>query len=254
MKKTNYEKEFLNIFEIFHNKYPNWKVWNDFLYLSAVSMANLFPSKEKKEREERYQAIWNQYSGKEQELFANLLATVTVALDDNPEQDFLGKLFHRLELHQQQKGQFFTPYNISHMMAELQFTGASNCELEDKGYITVMDSACGAGAMLIAFANVAKNHGINYQREVLFMAQDIDQTAALMCYVQLSILGCPAIIIVGDSLAKPGFHPDNSVWYTPFYYCNQRKFQEFFADAGSKTEEKKDNQSKNQKQKNQKVA
>lgn len=60
--------------------------------------------------------------------------------------------------------------------------------------------------MLIAFANVAREHKLNYQRDVLFVAQDIDQTAALMCYIQLSLLGCPAVVIVGDSLAKPGFH------------------------------------------------
>ena len=50
------------------------------------------------------------------------------------------------------------------------------------------DSACGAGAMLIAFANAAKQYGINYQKQVLFVAQDIDHTAAMMCYIQLSLL------------------------------------------------------------------
>ena len=49
-----------------------------------------------------------------------------------------------------------------------------------------------------------------------------------MCYVQLSILGCPAIVIVGDSLVKPDFHPDNDIWYTPFYYLNHWRFQSFF--------------------------
>ena len=93
-------------------------------------------------------------------------------------------------------------------------------EIRRKGYISVNDSCCGAGAMLIAFANVAKKHGLNYQNGVLFIAQDIDRTAALMCYIQLSLLGCSAVVIVGDSLLKPGFHPDNEVWYTPLYYLN----------------------------------
>lgn len=39
-----------------------------------------------------------------------------------------------------------------------------------------------------------------------------------------AVLGCPAIVIHGDSFAKPGFHPDNDVWYTPFYYLNQERF------------------------------
>ena len=41
-----------------------------------------------------------------------------------------------------------------------------------------------------------------------------------------AVLGCPAIVICGDSLAKPGFHPDNNVWYTPFYYLNEWRFVE----------------------------
>ena len=99
-------------------------------------------------------------------------------------------------------------------------------EDREKGYLSVSDPACGAGAMLIAFANVSREQGINFQQKVLFVAQDIDVTATRMCYLQLADLGCPAIVICGDSLAKPGFHPDNNVWYTPFYYLNEWRFVE----------------------------
>ena len=72
--------------------------------------------------------------------------------------------------------------------------------------------------------NVARKHGINYQEQVLFVAQDIDRTAAMMCYIQLSLLGCPAVVAIGDSLAKPYPHPDNEVWHTLFYHLNQWRF------------------------------
>ena len=88
------------------------------------------------------------------------------------------------------------------------------------------DPACGAGALLIAFANSARAHGVNYQEKVLFVAQDIDATAAKMCYIQLTLLGCSACIIIGDSLVKPGFHPDNEVYYTPMYFLNSWRFCE----------------------------
>ena len=65
-------------------------------------------------------------------------------------------------------------------------------------YRTATDPACGAGAMLIAFANAAKRHGINYQKHVLFVSQDIDRTAAMMCYIQMSLLGCPAVVVIGE--------------------------------------------------------
>ena len=158
-----------------------------------------------------------------------MMSIVTLALEDNPEQDFLGSLYHYLELHQEQKGQFFTPYNISRFMAEVLFEkNDAKRKLEQNGYIRVSDPACGAGAMLIAFANAAKRSGINYQKQVLFVAQDIDHTAAMMCYIQLSLLGCPAVVIIGDTLAKPMFHPDNDIWYTLFYYLNRWKFSKCF--------------------------
>lgn len=225
MEKRDYKKEFCTLMDKFAFRYSRWQVWNDFLNLSAISLADVVPTAEKEEREKTYHAILSGYREEEKEIFPQMLNLVVLALSDNPEQDFLGSLYHYLNLHQEQKGQFFTPYHICEFMSELQFTEDEKAEkLEEKGYISVNDPACGAGAMLIAFANVAKKHGINYQKQVLFVAQDIDRTAAMMCYIQMSLLGCPAIVVIGDSLAKPFPHPDNEVWCTLFYYLNQWRF------------------------------
>ena len=232
MRENEFQKEFLKIMDKFSYKYSKWQIWNDFLYLAAAALANTMPTPERAEREKRYLEIISKYEKEHQMLFPELLATMTMAFDSNPEQDFWGTIYHMLNLHQEQKGQFFTPYDISCFMAKLQMADRDlESEKQVKNYISVHDPACGAGALLIAFANEAKKQGINYQQEVLFMAQDIDMTAALMCYIQLSLLGCPAVIIIGDSLAKPGFHPDNQVWYTPFYYLYRWKFKSFFGDA-----------------------
>lgn len=124
-------------------------------------------------------------------------------------------------------------------MSEIQFTDSEADEmLKERRYISVNDPACGAGAMLIAFANVARKHGINYQKHVLFVAQDIDRTAAMMCYIQMSLLGCPAIVVIGDSLAKPFPHPDNEVWCTLFYHLNQWRFTT--GEAGEEQEDDRD--------------
>ena len=206
-------------------RYSRWQVWNDFLSLSAISLANVIPTPEKEEREEKYHAILSGYREEEREIFPQMLHLVVLALSDNPEQDFLGSLYHHLELHQEQKGQFFTPYHICEFMSEIQFTDSEADEmLKERRYISVNDPACGAGAMLIAFANVARKHGINYQKHVLFVAQDIDRTAAMMCYIQMSLLGCLAVVVIGDSLTKPFPNSDNEAWYTPFYYLNQWRF------------------------------
>lgn len=189
----------------------------------------MFPSSEREEREKQYLSVIGRYTAEEQKIFPEMMSIVTLAMEDNPEQDFLGSFYHYLELHQEQKGQFFTPYNISRFMAEVLFEkNDARRKLEQNNYISVSDPACGAGAMLIAFANAAKRSGINYQKQVLFVAQDIDHTAAIMCYIQLSLLGCPAVVIIGDTLTKPMFHPDNDVWYTLFYHLNRWKFSKCF--------------------------
>ena len=239
MEKRDYKKEFCALMDKFAFRYSRWQVWNDFLSLSAISLANVIPTPEKEEREKTYHAILSSYREEEKEIFPQMLNLVVLALSDNPEQDFLGSLYHYLNLQQEQKGQFFTPYHICEFMSELQFAGDEKAEkLEEKGYISVNDPACGAGAMLIAFANVARKHGINYQKHVLFVAQDIDRTAAMMCYIQLSLLGCPAVVAIGDSLAKPFPHPDNEVWYTLFYHLNQWRFAS--GEAGEREEDSGD--------------
>lgn len=55
---------------------------------------------------------------------------------------------------------------------------------------------------------------------VLVVAQDIDKTVALMCYIQLSLLGVAGYVKVGNSLTEPMTDNDNkeNYWYTPMYF------------------------------------
>ncbi len=54
-EEKNYSKEFLAVFDKFSYRYPKWQIWNDFLYLSAVSMANVIKTDA---WEERKRGIW----------------------------------------------------------------------------------------------------------------------------------------------------------------------------------------------------
>lgn len=222
-----WDEQFLALFRQLSQRYSVWQVWNDFLVLAATSLANAVKTESFEQREQEYRRTMERYSPEEQKIFPDLFACVVCALEENPEQDFMGEMYTRLRLSQHQKGQFFTPYHVCECMAEINCLDGLQDELTQKGYISVSDPACGAGATLLAFANVLRKHGINYQKHVLFVAQDVDRTAALMCYIQLSLAGCPACVVVGDSLAKPGLHPDNEVWYTLFYFLNAWKFRDW---------------------------
>ena len=88
------------------------------------------------------------------------------------------------------------------------------------------DCCCGGGATLIAGVNTAKRllgkEGLNFQNHVLVSAQDIDETVALMCYIQLSLLGVAAYIKVGNSLTEPMTDSDTleNYWFTPMYFSD----------------------------------
>ena len=61
-----------------------------------------------------------------------------MALDQNQEQDFLGKMFMRLDLGNRSAGQFFTPYHVCELMAEVVATNALE-KIEQYGYISIND-------------------------------------------------------------------------------------------------------------------
>lgn len=156
-----------------------------------------------------------------------MLSLVVVAFEINPEQDFLGEIFGSLRLHNEWRGQFFTPYHLARLMADIN-TGNLVKDVEEKELVSVSDCCCGAGCLLIVFANSAKRAGVNYQTNILFVAQDVDLIAGLMCYIQLSILGCKAYIKIGNSLTEPittNSAIDETFWFTPI--CNVQKIHIF---------------------------
>lgn len=162
-------------------------------------------------------------------IFSKCLREVVKALEKDPEQDFLGELFMSLDLGDSWKGQFFTPYTVCRMMAAITYDNV--LEKKDKGqkWVSVNDPACGAGALLLAFANECHSKGVNDQTKVLYVAQDIDRLAGCMCYIQLSLMGCPGYVVIGNTILHPttsidgrGLIPvdQGNVWYTPMYFSD----------------------------------
>lgn len=202
-------------------------VWSDFVTMSACTIGVIDPLK-CKERGKLYVDVAKKYSPKEIETFTAMYSETVMGFEEDSDQDFLGDLFMRLELGNEWKGQFFTPYNVCKMMSRL-ILGDVAAAVADRGYVSVNDPACGAGALLIAAAHEAKRQGVNYQQNILFVAQDIDFIAAMMCYIQLSLLGCPGYVIVGNTLTTPPTTPlaEQNVWYTPLYFLGTWPIRSF---------------------------
>lgn len=219
---TQHEKLFIDTYNTLCYSHSGWEVWSDFCYMAAAAISNTIDKKQANNREKQYLSIIKRYPKKDQQLFPQMLAAVVEALEENPEQDFLGSMFMRLDLGSHWHGQFFTPYHVCEFMSEIDAIGLKS-QIEKDGWIGVSDPCCGAGAMLIAFAGTCMDQKINYQQHILFAAQDIDMTAGLMCYIQLSLLGCPGYVVIRDSLKYPMtgnplfMQPAEDTWITPMY-------------------------------------
>lgn len=221
--KIDPKKEFLRVFKQLTNRHRSWDVWRDFIVMYACALSNPVDKQHYDEREALYLRTIKKYNKQEQPLFSELAAHTVMALEENPEQDFLGRIFMSLNLGNQHNGQFFTPYHVCELMAEVSMQD-SVLKIEKEGYITINDPCCGAGATLIAGVHAAKKRlekaGYNYQNHVFVVAQDIDMTVALMCYIQLSLLGVAGYVKVGNSLTDPITTNDSTenYWYTPMYF------------------------------------
>lgn len=232
------QKEFLKTFRCLTERRRDWDIWTDFVTMAACSISNAVDKSHFDEREEIYLRIINKYSKQEQQLFPKLLAYTVLALEENPEQDFLGDIYTNLGLNSKEHKQIFTPYHVCHLMAEITF-GNLEEQVEEKGFVEVNDCCCGAGATLIAAVNVARvklgKAGLNFQNHILISGQDIDYIVTMMAYIQLSLLGVAGYFKIGNSLTEPMTSGDGleNYWFTPMYFSNVWHYRRIFRQLDS---------------------
>lgn len=226
--RSGVQRDFIKKFEGLSGRYSVRQIWEDWVIMYAIAISNTVDKLHAEEREKQYMQRAQKYGPKEMQVFAELCADMVAALDVNPDQDFLGEMFMAVGMGSDKAGQFFTPYDVCRCMAEITTNPEFlQGQLEQKGWISVNDCACGAGALLVAFANVCARLKINYQTSVLFVAQDIDFLVGCMCYLQLSLLGCPGYVVIDNTITDPATSYDargliprdkGNVWYTPMYF------------------------------------
>jgi N-6 DNA Methylase len=207
---VNNTREIVKLFEkIERHGYDRYTTFTDCMAMMASSISNSVDLRHRDQREASYMEIVGRYDRKVVDLFPKIMAETALALD--PPSDVLGQTFHELELHNKARGQFFTPYDLSYMMARMTLGDDLIKEADEKGYITVHEPAAGSGSMVIALADVMHSRGVNPQQQLHVTAIDVDGRAAHMAYTQLSLLHIPAAVYVGNTLSMEM----RDVWYTP---------------------------------------
>ena len=223
---TNYEKEFRSIFgKLTSEKHRPWDIWKDLIIMAACAISNSVDKTHYNKREKQYLETINKYEKAQQDLFPELFAQIVLALDENPEQDFLGKMFMDFNFSNHELKQEFTPYPVCRLMADITIGDVAE-QIKRFGFVSLNDPCCGAGATLIAGINAVRHKlektGLNYQNHLLVTGQDIEEVVALMCYIQISMLGVAGYIKVGNSPTEPMSTVDTTenYWFTPMYFSD----------------------------------
>lgn len=210
MNAATHRKDLMKALRANAHRHDLWSVWSDFVGMSAIALSNTVDLRQRDEREAEYLHIVGRYRADEVERFAHALGALQLCFHTGGHDDVLGSVFMELELGNKWAGQFFTPYHLCQAMAAMTLQDARQ-RIDRDGFITVLDPATGGGAMLIAAAEYLAQQDIAVPLRMHATAQDIDAKAARMTYVQLSLLGVPAMVVTGNTLTLE----ERERWYTP---------------------------------------
>lgn len=174
-------------------------VFRDWVRMMALAMSNACRLRHDeiwKLREEEYISLFRKYGADNVKCFSEMQAELALIFEKKFA-DHLGLIYMESNSGSAKTGQFFTPYHVAELVAKI----APESMKDEK--VILNEPSCGGGGMIIAKAADLKDRGIDPQKAMKVIAQDLDQTCVSMCYVQLSLLGIDAICIQGDSLCQP---------------------------------------------------
>ena len=199
----NRKKDIIDSIMKISGKYSPYEVFNDWIRCMAISISNsvsLSHNKIWQDRENMYLDTMKRYSEDERMILCEMMAFLCETFDDGPD-DVLGDIYMKSGMGSKITGQFFTPFHVSVLLATMSLE--NSIKSFDGKMTELNEPSCGGGGMIIASAKVFHDAGIDYQKYMKVVAQDLDWKGVYMCYVQLSLLGIDAICIQGDTLADP---------------------------------------------------
>lgn len=207
------QQKIIRNFNEMSGEYNVGTIFNDFITMAAYAISNTVDEAQWEEREEAYLAIAKKYRKEYLGKVSEMIYLTELGLKHGFG-DFLGEIYMQLEISNSHVGQFFTPYEISKIMADLV-----DAEKTSDGLIRLNEPSVGSGGAIVAYAESMSKNGINYRENLRVICNDLDFGVVKMCYVQLSLMGIDAIVMQGDTLTKE----IGEYWYTPAHMFNKTK-------------------------------
>lgn len=201
------------------------QVFDDWTEMFAVALRNTVDLRGRDEREQEYLRVAGQYDEKQLARFAEAFAHVVNLMTVEPT-DVLGRTYMELDLGNEALGQFYTPYDIAALMAEMQADSLTS-QVERNGFAQIYEPACGAGAFMIAASEAFRAKGFNPQTQLHVTAEDLSTQAVHMIYIHLTLLHIPAVIHRRNTLTLETF----DTWCTPAHILGDWSRRLRFADG-----------------------
>jgi len=195
---ADHRKQFIKAFESLAHHRERHDVFSDFLQMAvcAIRKKTMAPGPAADAIEAEYMAAVKRNRVEDVRAMPRLLGITTLAIQDGG-CDFLGQVASDLELVTGHMGQFFTPYDVSRMIAEMTLDTVGEV-IAEQGFVTVQEPACGAGGMVIAAADALSRQGFDIGRHLYVDAIDISPMCFRMTYLQAALRGIPATIRRGN--------------------------------------------------------
>lgn len=193
--KTKEQPTFRSLIEQLVRRHDAYKVFAAFTNMAACALAH-------GTRETEYLDEAKRWERDELEIFSHALGALVAEMEAQPFTDLLGGHYMDLALShkgQQWNGEFHTPKTICELMARVV---AGDTPPPGDGPITLCEPACGAGAMILAYAQALPPDA---RRRLRVTAIDIGKTACDMCFINTTLWGIPAEVIHGDTLRMKFF-------------------------------------------------
>lgn len=145
--RTDHKKEIIKTINSMSGSRSGYEIFSDWVSCMAIAIENsthVFRNEIWQEREKLYKDTMNRYTLEERQKFPEMLAHLTMAFEEGPD-DILGKVYMESGMGSRVTGQFFTPFNISEMVARLSLeTSIEQYEKrgtgKDHGHGTVLRS------------------------------------------------------------------------------------------------------------------
>lgn len=153
----------------------------------------------KRESETAERALKQIRESQSRKLLVSMGEILAEALEVDPV-DFIGPVFMELLAHEGM-GQFFTPREVSRLIAELTLPISPDVAPLENGFISIQEPTCGVGGMVLAANEVLRDRGFDPTRQTRWHMIELDRVAVDAAWLQVALTKVPATVQWGNTLS-----------------------------------------------------